>query len=253
MGYGSASSPDGAEKLIQEILDAGGGVLFVDEAYQLTAPHSSVGGRQALDVLLTEMENHLDKLVVIFVGYTKELEYFFDHNPGLQSRIIYDLNFEGIGFEALLLRNSTDDARYKRRSEYWVYCRLDIELGKKRILGISQAGYRAWEEANVWVYRRLDIELGKKRILGISHALYQAGEEGNIGYIISGLHRGRESMEITNLLRRRKHGNHQYMEWRKHGNHQRRQKRGNHQYMEAAKAWKSPIYGGSESMEITNI
>ncbi|KAF8419087.1 cbxX protein [Tirmania nivea] len=85
---------DGAEKLIQEILDAGGGVLFVDEAYQLTAPHSSVGGRQALDVLLTEMENHLDKLVVIFVGYRKELEYFFDHNPGLQSRIIYDLNFE---------------------------------------------------------------------------------------------------------------------------------------------------------------
>lgn len=85
---------DGTQKIIDEILEAGGGVLFVDEAYQLTAPHSSVGGRQALDVLLTEMENHLDKLVVIFVGYRKELEYFFDHNPGLQSRIIYDLNFE---------------------------------------------------------------------------------------------------------------------------------------------------------------
>jgi replication-associated recombination protein RarA len=70
------------------------GVLFVDEAYQLTAPHSSSEGRQSLDVILTAMENNIGRLVVIFVGYNHEMESFFEHNPGLASRIPYKLQFD---------------------------------------------------------------------------------------------------------------------------------------------------------------
>ncbi|KAF8462321.1 P-loop containing nucleoside triphosphate hydrolase protein, partial [Kalaharituber pfeilii] len=88
--------PDGLDKMIELLLrnEPPGGVIFVDEAYQLTATHSSLQGRQCLDVLLTQMENNLDKLVFIFVGYHKEMESFFEHNPGLTSRITYNIDFD---------------------------------------------------------------------------------------------------------------------------------------------------------------
>ncbi|KAI8963873.1 P-loop containing nucleoside triphosphate hydrolase protein [Daldinia sp. FL1419] len=70
-----------------------GGVLFVDEAYQLTAPYADSAGRAALDIILTAMENNVGRLVVIFVGYKDEMESFFEHNPGLSSRIPYTMNF----------------------------------------------------------------------------------------------------------------------------------------------------------------
>ncbi|KAL6701559.1 P-loop containing nucleoside triphosphate hydrolase protein [Trichoderma pleuroticola] len=79
-----------------------GGVLFVDEAYQLTAPHVPNSGRQVLDIILTEIENNTGNLVVIFAGYKEELESFFGHNPGLQSRIPHTLHFEDFDDQELL-------------------------------------------------------------------------------------------------------------------------------------------------------
>ncbi|KAK4071694.1 uncharacterized protein Triagg1_5932 [Trichoderma aggressivum f. europaeum] len=79
-----------------------GGVLFVDEAYQLTAPHVPSSGRQVLDIILTEIENNIGNLVVIFAGYKEELESFFGHNPGLQSRIPHTLQFEDFNDQELL-------------------------------------------------------------------------------------------------------------------------------------------------------
>lgn len=64
-----------------------GGVLFIDEAYALT-PHSENDfGRQAIDTLLTWMENYKDRLAVIFAGYDDEMRRFIDENPGMHSRI----------------------------------------------------------------------------------------------------------------------------------------------------------------------
>jgi Cdc6-like AAA superfamily ATPase len=105
----SSIGPTGIQQEIKEMIDGkpyedadgnikrtpgGGGVLFVDEAYQLTAPHTPDSGRQVLDILLTEMENLIGKLVIIFVGYNKDMESFFEHNPGLASRIPYTLQFD---------------------------------------------------------------------------------------------------------------------------------------------------------------
>ncbi|KAM0134445.1 hypothetical protein ACHAO1_005657 [Botrytis cinerea] len=76
------------------ILDsAQGGVYFIDEAYQLTEGHN-VGGKTILDYLLTEIENLVGKVVFVFAGYRKQMEKFFEHNPGLQSRLPYKLHFE---------------------------------------------------------------------------------------------------------------------------------------------------------------
>ncbi|KAF7863083.1 hypothetical protein EAF04_007166 [Stromatinia cepivora] len=76
------------------MLDKGqGGVYFIDEAYQLTEGHN-VGGKTILDYLLTEIENLVGKVVFVFAGYRKQMEKFFEHNPGLQSRLPYTLHFE---------------------------------------------------------------------------------------------------------------------------------------------------------------
>ncbi|KAI0076548.1 P-loop containing nucleoside triphosphate hydrolase protein [Panus rudis PR-1116 ss-1] len=92
---GSRLANDGvpeAKKQIDTILKGGGGVLFVDEAYQLTNGNSYQGG-QVLDFLLAEMENQVGKIVFIFAGYNSEMEKFFEHNPGLHSRVPYRLQF----------------------------------------------------------------------------------------------------------------------------------------------------------------
>ncbi|KAL1638042.1 hypothetical protein SLS58_009063 [Diplodia intermedia] len=95
---------------------APGGVLFIDEAYQLVAPHVSASGRQALDVLLTWMENNVGKLVVIFAGYREGMEPLFEHNPGLLSRIPYTVQFDDFSDEELwsVLCNNIND-RYNGR------------------------------------------------------------------------------------------------------------------------------------------
>ena len=66
-----------------------GGVLFVDEAYSLMTSSSGNDsfGQEAITTLITEMENNRDKLVVIFAGYSKEMEEFISSNSGIKSRI----------------------------------------------------------------------------------------------------------------------------------------------------------------------
>lgn len=92
----------------------GGGVLFVDEAYQLVAPYVDGAGRPVLDIILTMMENHIGKLVVIFVGYKDELEAFFEHNPGLSSRIPCTMNFSDFtDAELWKILSDNIDRRYK--------------------------------------------------------------------------------------------------------------------------------------------
>ncbi|KAH8814469.1 P-loop containing nucleoside triphosphate hydrolase protein [Flagelloscypha sp. PMI_526] len=84
---------DGAKKLLATVQNAGGGVIFIDEAYQLTS-QSNFGGRQVLDFLLAEMENNTGKIVFIVAGYRKQMESFFEHNPGIPSRVPYQMQFQ---------------------------------------------------------------------------------------------------------------------------------------------------------------
>ncbi|KAJ6531790.1 P-loop containing nucleoside triphosphate hydrolase protein [Mycena capillaripes] len=101
---GSRMSNDGVpgvKKMLEELLAAGGGTVFVDEAYQLTAPQN-YQGPQVLDFLLAEMENNVGTAVFIFAGYEKEMETFFEHNPGLISRVPYQLKFADYSDSQLL-------------------------------------------------------------------------------------------------------------------------------------------------------
>lgn len=83
----------GLQDLIKSVLQQGGGAIFVDEAYQLTEGHNA-GGRPVLDLLLTSILDNIGKIVFLFAGYNKNMESFFEANPGLPSRIPKSLQFE---------------------------------------------------------------------------------------------------------------------------------------------------------------
>ena len=97
-----------------------GGVLFIDEAYSLDVDGRDYG-QEAIETILTFMEEHRGKIVVIVAGYPKEMEKFLDSNPGLRSRFDTAIQFDDYSprelmqiFEALLVENQydiTDGAR----------------------------------------------------------------------------------------------------------------------------------------------
>ncbi len=86
-----------APKTMSVVDRARGGVLFVDEAYSLASGEpgrNSSYNEEAIATLIQAMENYRDDLVVIFAGYTKEMQDFLNANSGIVSRIGYTLEFE---------------------------------------------------------------------------------------------------------------------------------------------------------------
>jgi hypothetical protein len=143
----------GTKKQIEKIVNAGGGAFFLDEAYQL-AGGTNPGGSSVLDFLLAEIENQVGKIVFIFAGYDKEMEKFFEHNPGFDSRIPHRLRFADYTDDellAMLARHLQKKYKGKEKIEggsNGLYARIAIRrLGRGR----GREGYgnaRALE--NVW-------------------------------------------------------------------------------------------------------
>jgi SpoVK/Ycf46/Vps4 family AAA+-type ATPase len=80
------------QKVINESL---GGVLFIDEAYALMPRNMSADyGKEAIDILLKNMEDHKGEFIVIAAGYRNEMAGFINSNPGLQSRFTRFIDFE---------------------------------------------------------------------------------------------------------------------------------------------------------------
>lgn len=80
-----------AEKTTAVVQRALGGVLFIDEAYALAEDQY---GREAVDTLVKDMEDHRDDLVVIVAGYPGPMARFVSTNPGLESRFSRTITFE---------------------------------------------------------------------------------------------------------------------------------------------------------------
>ena len=91
-----SSSVGGTAEQTQHLLEkARGGILFIDEAYSLDKKGSSVNfGIEAVNTILKFMEDNRDDIMIIFAGYTKEMEEFFKTNPGLRSRVPNNFIFE---------------------------------------------------------------------------------------------------------------------------------------------------------------
>ena len=80
------------------------GVLFIDEAYSIMN-HGGVNGSytdECISTLLKAMEDYQGRLIIIFAGYKEEMKRFRDQNPGLKSRVGFELDFPDYSIDELM-------------------------------------------------------------------------------------------------------------------------------------------------------
>ena len=91
-----------AQKTREQLKKALGGVLFIDEAYSLARGGEKDFGKEAIDALVKAMEDNKDNLVLILAGYSDEMEWFLQTNPGLRSRFPIHIDFPDYTLDELL-------------------------------------------------------------------------------------------------------------------------------------------------------
>lgn len=87
---GQTATKTGAK--VREAID---GILFIDEAYALAPSPGATNdfGQEAINTIVPMLENERKRLVVIFAGYTREMQDFLNANSGIESRIARKIEF----------------------------------------------------------------------------------------------------------------------------------------------------------------
>jgi len=95
-----------AMKTAKKIKEARGGILFVDEAYQLTQAlmrgQSDFSGEAIDEMMKNMMTTGRKSVTFVFAGYKKEMDEFITYNAGLESRIKYRFHFDDYSVEDLV-------------------------------------------------------------------------------------------------------------------------------------------------------
>jgi SpoVK/Ycf46/Vps4 family AAA+-type ATPase len=83
------------ERNTEDVLRAcRGGVVFIDEAYQLYGGGDQHYGKDALNVIMKWAEPSMpDRPIIILAGYDYEISMLMQHNPGYESRFPKDGRF----------------------------------------------------------------------------------------------------------------------------------------------------------------
>lgn len=118
--------------------DAYGSVLFIDEAYSLYRGDDNTRdyGVEAIDTLISEMENHKDDLVVIMAGYTDDMEKLMDANRGLKSRMPYTIEFPNFTREQLFeIYKSMSSKKFKIADDLYPVVKEYFENLSDDVLG----------------------------------------------------------------------------------------------------------------------
>ena len=122
------------EKTAEVIEKAQGGVLFIDEAYDLVRTKGDNDfGQEVINELVSAMENKRNDFVVICAGYPDEIEKFLDYNPGLKSRFSSLVTFEDYSAPELnqIMHQMYDKQKIKITSEAESEAMRLIEASKK--------------------------------------------------------------------------------------------------------------------------
>lgn len=102
------------QAVIESALD---GVLFIDEAYAIMEHNGTNASYSAecVATLLKAMEDYQGRLIIIFAGYTQEMIKFRDLNPGLKSRVGYEIDFEDYSVDELvqIFEKKVNDKKFK--------------------------------------------------------------------------------------------------------------------------------------------
>lgn len=90
-----------AKNVKAKIMNAKGGILFIDEAYSLVDGGNSFGD-EAINTLVQEMENVREDTIIILAGYPDKMEQFIQSNPGIRSRIGFHVKFDNYSEDELI-------------------------------------------------------------------------------------------------------------------------------------------------------
>lgn len=93
-----------------------GGVLFIDEAYSLASHSERDYGTEAIETLVTFMENHRNQFALVVAGYPDEMRAFLDNNPGLRSR--FDITVPFVDYTAAELEQMITDLARQHDYEF---------------------------------------------------------------------------------------------------------------------------------------
>ncbi|MBR0365445.1 MAG: AAA family ATPase, partial [Clostridia bacterium] len=88
------------DMMFHSISKKGGGVIFFDEIYTLTDSKTDYD-KEAITCITQNMENYRDKVFCIFAGYGDKMDEFLSANPGLRSRIQFNIKFGDYDNETL--------------------------------------------------------------------------------------------------------------------------------------------------------
>lgn len=132
-------------KTLDKIKEAYGGVLFIDEAYSLNGQTANDFGKEAIATLIKEMEDNRDKFVVIMAGYTKEMKDLLNLNPGLESRVKFNVEFKDYTKEELI--------------------QIFLMLCLKEEYNISKKAYKKLNELFDYILRNKDKNFGNGRLV----------------------------------------------------------------------------------------
>ena len=112
---------------MRDVIDrARGGILFIDEAYALASDSKNDFGKEAIDTLISAMENERDNLIVIVAGYEEPMKKFMKMNPGLSSRFNRYIKFGDYQTEDLMAIFSM----FCDENEYFLSADAEVRLDK---------------------------------------------------------------------------------------------------------------------------
>lgn len=87
---------ESTKKTLIKLNEARGGVMFIDEAYEVRQDRNGQAdpfGSEVITTLLEYMDLWRSELVLIVAGYEAPMERFLAENPGFKSRFAYSLSF----------------------------------------------------------------------------------------------------------------------------------------------------------------
>jgi SpoVK/Ycf46/Vps4 family AAA+-type ATPase len=153
-----------ALKVQEAVEKAKGGVLFIDEAYSLSADSGAGFGDEAISTLVKAMEDNRDNLAIIVAGYKEPMKQFIESNQGLKSRFQNYIHFSDYSSEELL----------KIFDELCLSHKMEIdESAKKDLLQHIEDAKPQGDQGNARYVRNLF----EKMYLNMSH---RAAQDGNI-------------------------------------------------------------------------
>lgn len=153
-----------ALKVQDAVEKAKGGVLFIDEAYSLSADSGAGFGDEAISTLVKAMEDNRENLAIIVAGYKEPMKQFIESNQGLKSRFQNYIHFSDYSSEELL--SIFEELCHSHKME------ID-QLTKVDLLKHIEAAKPQGDQGNARYIRNLF----EKMYLNMSH---RAAEDGNI-------------------------------------------------------------------------